>query len=145
MVPACAELGASGEVGRLLDDGDAGGEYGPALVQERNAAGCETGRDYHVDGVGLIAVSEAAGGDSQEVVVDDVDEVARGEKHEEFRDLKAYWKTRLEGRKYDIVRFRNGYAKDAPEMDVEFLGVDKRRKCYAIRLGKILSLKRWPG
>jgi hypothetical protein len=48
------------------------------------------------------------------------------------------------GRTYDIVRFRNGYATDAPVMDVEFLGVDKRRDCYAIRLGKILGIKRWP-
>jgi hypothetical protein len=50
-----------------------------------------------------------------------------------------------EGRTYDLVRFRNGYSTDAPEMDVEFLGVDMRQDCYAIRLGKILSLKRWPG
>jgi hypothetical protein len=73
------------------------------------------------------------------------DDIVRGVKNEEYRDLKDYWKTRLEGRKYDIVRFRNGYATDAPEMDVEFLGVDKRSDCYAIRLGKILSLKRWRG
>jgi hypothetical protein len=39
----------------------------------------------------------------------------------------------------DIVRFRNGYAADAPVMDIEFLGVDKRPNCCAIRLGKILS------
>jgi hypothetical protein len=73
------------------------------------------------------------------------DDIVKGIKHEEFRDLKDYWKTRLEGREYDIVRFRNGYAVDAPEMDVEFLGVDKRSNCYAIRLGKILSLRRWRG
>ena len=72
------------------------------------------------------------------------DDIVRGVKDEEYRDLKDYWKKRLEGRKYDIVRFRNGYATNAPEMDVEFLGVDKRSDCYAIRLGKILSVKRWP-
>jgi hypothetical protein len=72
------------------------------------------------------------------------DEVARGAKREEYRDRTDYWKTRLEGRDYDIVRFRNGYAADAPEMDVEFLGLDKRRRCYAICLGKVLSIKRWP-
>lgn len=71
------------------------------------------------------------------------DEIARGVKDEEYRDLKDYWKTRLEGRTYDIVRFRNGYATDAPEMDVEFLGVDKRSDCYVIRLGKVLRVKRW--
>jgi hypothetical protein len=73
------------------------------------------------------------------------DDIVRGVKNDEYRDLKDYWKTRLEGRKYDIVRFRNGYATDAPEMDVEFLGDDRRSDCYAIRLGKILSLKRWRG
>ena len=73
------------------------------------------------------------------------DDIVRGVKHEEYRNLKDYWKKRLDGRTYDIVRFRNGYASDAPEMDVEFLGVDKRHDCYAIRLGKILSLKRWRG
>jgi hypothetical protein len=73
------------------------------------------------------------------------DDVVRGVKDEEYRDLKDYWKTRLEGRKYDIVRFRNGYAADAPEMDIEFIGVEKRRNCYAIRLGRILTLKRWRG
>jgi len=72
------------------------------------------------------------------------DDIARGVRNEEYRELKEYWKTRLEGRTYDIVRFRNGYASDAPVMDVEFLGVDKRQDYYAIRLGKVLSLKRWP-
>jgi len=73
------------------------------------------------------------------------DDIAKGIKHEEYRDLKDYWRTRLEGRTYDVVRFRNGYATDAPEMDVEFLGIDKRHDCYVIRLGKILSIKRWRG
>jgi len=71
------------------------------------------------------------------------DDIVRGIKNEEYRELKDYWKKRLEGRTYDIVRFRNGYAADAPVMDVEFLGVDKRQDCYAIRLGKILRVERW--
>lgn len=70
-------------------------------------------------------------------------DIVRGVKNEEYRELKDYWKKRLEGRMYDIVRFRNGYAADAPVMDVEFLGVDKRKDCYAIRLGKILRVERW--
>ena len=73
------------------------------------------------------------------------DGIVRGKKDEEYRGLKDYWKTRLEGRTYDIVRFRNGYASDAPVMDVEFLGVEKRKDCYAIRLGKILRIERWRG
>ena len=70
------------------------------------------------------------------------DDIVRGVKKVEYRTLKDYWKTRLEGRTYDIVRFRNGYATNAPQMDVEFLGVDKRQNCYVIRLGKVLSVKR---
>jgi hypothetical protein len=70
------------------------------------------------------------------------DEIAAGRKVEEFRDRKDYWKTRLEGKSYAIVRFRNGYGRNAPEMDVEFKGVDKRRGAYVIRLGKVLRLSR---
>ena len=75
------------------------------------------------------------------------DAIANGTKPEEYRDRTDYWKTRLEGQVYDIVRFRNGYRPDAPEMDVEFRGVKKVTRegtpQYAIQLGKIISLKRW--
>ncbi|AGK57021.1 hypothetical protein HYPDE_26703 [Hyphomicrobium denitrificans 1NES1] len=71
--------------------------------------------------------------------------IAKGTKHGEYRDRTDYWKTRLEGREYDFIRFRNGYGPNVPEMDVQWKGVEKRRGCYAIRLGKILSLKRWNG
>ena len=71
-------------------------------------------------------------------------QIAAGTKSEEYRDLTDYWKRRLEGRRYELVRFRNGYAAGSPEMDVEFLGVEKRPDCYAIRLGKILRLEHWP-
>ena len=73
------------------------------------------------------------------------DQIAMGEKREEYRDRSDYWKTRLEGREYDIVRFRNGYGPDVPEMDVEWKGIDKRKDWYAILLGEIRSLKRWQG
>ncbi len=65
----------------------------------------------------------------------------------EYRDQSPYWRKRLEGRKYDVIQFRNGYATDAPEMQVEFLGVRRTtkdgKKVYAIRLGRILEIKRW--
>ena len=61
------------------------------------------------------------------------DEIVRSDKNEEYRELKDYWKTRFEGRTYDIVRFRNGYASDAPEMDVEFLGLAEAVKDGAER------------
>jgi hypothetical protein len=70
------------------------------------------------------------------------DQIVLGEKTYEFRDRTDYWKTRLEGREYDVIRFRNGYLSNAPEMIVEFLSCEKRRNCYAIKLGKILKLMR---
>jgi hypothetical protein len=65
----------------------------------------------------------------------------------EYRKQTRYWKKRLEGRKYDLIRFRNGYASKAPEMLVEFRGVRRygkgRNSCYAIQLGRVLKIKRW--
>ena len=75
-------------------------------------------------------------------------DIAAKTKRIEYRERTAYWKTRLENRKYDAIQFRNGYATNAPEMVVEFLGVRRIRKwgkpCYAIRLGRILKIKRCP-
>ena len=68
-------------------------------------------------------------------------QIADKTKRIEYRDQTPYWKKRLEGRHYDLIRFRNGYSKDAPEMDVEFLGLRRYGKgkdaYYAIRLGRI--------
>jgi hypothetical protein len=76
--------------------------------------------------------------------------VAAKKKRIEYRKQTPYWRRRLEGRKFNFIQFRNGYATRAPEMQVEFLGVRKVRKWggryYAIRLGRILKIKRWrPG
>ena len=71
------------------------------------------------------------------------DDIAEGRKRHEYRAYKEYWKKRLEGKEFDIVRFRNGYAADAPEMDVEFVGVERKGKNYVIRLGQVLKKKRW--
>ncbi len=77
------------------------------------------------------------------------DEIALGRKTEEYREQKNYWATRLEGREYDTIIFRNGYGPEVPEMEVEFKGVRKTTRkgdaIYAIKLGKILTLKRWTG
>jgi ASC-1-like (ASCH) protein len=75
--------------------------------------------------------------------------IAAGKKKTEYRDRKPYWKKRLEGRNYDVIQFRNGYASDAPEMLVEHRGLYETRKNgrpqYAIRLGRILRVTRWRG
>lgn len=74
-------------------------------------------------------------------------QIAAGTKRIEYREQTPYWNRRLEGREYDVIQFRNGYATKAPEMQVEFCGMSKVRKWggryYAIRLGRILKIKRW--
>lgn len=74
----------------------------------------------------------------------------------EYRSRTPYWRRRLEGRRYDAIQFRNGYAAQAPEMLVEFRGLRRygkgRNASYAIRpplaparqvrLGRILQIKR---
>ena len=72
------------------------------------------------------------------------DQIAAGTKKEEYRELKPYWRTRMKGREYDEIHFRNGYNADAPRMRVEYRGLrkDSRNDRYVIRLGKVLELKR---
>ena len=69
------------------------------------------------------------------------DAILKGEKTIEYRDITPYWSKRLEGRHYDVIQFRNGYAKIAPVMIVEFKGMDIDDGRYAIQLGKILESK----
>lgn len=74
-------------------------------------------------------------------------QIAAGMKRIEYRNRSPCWRRRLEGRRYDVIQFRNGYATKAPAMLVEFLAVRKygkgRTGYYAIRLGRILKIKRW--
>ncbi|MBC8096926.1 MAG: hypothetical protein H7Y43_14055 [Akkermansiaceae bacterium] len=74
-------------------------------------------------------------------------QIAARTKRIEYRSQTPHWKSRLEGRHYDAIQFRNGYATKAPEMVVEFLGVRRygkgRKAYYAIRLGRILKINRW--
>ena len=72
------------------------------------------------------------------------DAIAEGKKKTEYRENKACWQTRLAGRDYAEVVFRNGYAPRAPLMRVQCLGISKDRAGrFAIRLGKILQLKNY--
>tara|TARA_X000001036_G_C20216284_1_gene617900 strand:+ start:294 stop:560 length:267 start_codon:yes stop_codon:yes gene_type:complete len=71
------------------------------------------------------------------------DAILNGEKTTEYREVTSYWSKRLEGRHYDVIKFRNGYRKDAPEMLVEFKGMGvvtfQTTPTYAIELGRILE------
>ena len=70
------------------------------------------------------------------------DAIADGTKTVEYRNRTDYWKRRIEGREYDIIKFRNGYAKDASTMLVEYKGYDIGfngvcEEQYVIKLGKV--------
>ena len=69
------------------------------------------------------------------------DQILKKEKIIEYRDITPYWSKRLEGRHYDVIKFRNGYRKDAPEMVVENKGMYVSDSEYAIVLGNILETK----
>jgi hypothetical protein len=75
------------------------------------------------------------------------DKIATGEKRIEYRTNKAYWRTRLVGRTYTEVHFRNGYSPTAPFIRVEYLGLRKYGSgpgsYFGIRLGRILETKHY--
>jgi len=102
--------------------------------------------------------------------------IAAGTKLEEYRDIKPYWIKRLmikdchqlnqleliaaltkkeSFHKYDIIRFRNGYAKKDPEIDVvcngihygypneNWIGFLTQNWYFCIELGEIISIKNY--
>lgn len=81
------------------------------------------------------------------------DAIAAKTKKNEYRQCTAHWRRRFQGRHYDLIQFRNGYATQAPEMLAEAgqridtspnpLPVRSgegcgqgRDGCYAVRLGE---------
>ncbi len=68
-------------------------------------------------------------------------EIRDGKKTTEYRDFKPYWITRLEGKTFDEVHFRNGYREVSPFMRVQCLRIVIEDDKFAIRLGKILELR----
>jgi len=70
------------------------------------------------------------------------DEILSGKKKIEYREIKPYWTKRLINKqgnpiKYNLIFFRNGYAKDCKKMKVEFGGL-RVGKEYEILLGKVV-------
>ena len=90
--------------------------------------------------------------------------ISRGEQKIEYREAKEYWrqrllhktdaKNKLSYRRFDLVKFRNGYDRNAPYLLVECLGIelvssrklralrlfeDKKKEYFEIRLGKVLK------
>lgn len=50
------------------------------------------------------------------------DMIASGEKREEYRTPGKWILSRLEGKEYDRIEFKNGYGQNVPTMEVEYLG-----------------------
>lgn len=78
------------------------------------------------------------------------DMILSGVKKEEYREIKDYYKSRIEGKDIGRVEFKLGYQKNAPKMVVECLGIEKREgnpdwgavegeKYYVIKLGEIIT------
>jgi len=78
------------------------------------------------------------------------DMIASGEKREEYRTPEKWILSRLEGKEYDRIEFKNGYGQNVPTMEVEYLGwsIDFGQlrwgagfdELVVIRLGRVLSL-----
>ena len=69
------------------------------------------------------------------------EQILAGEKLIEYREVTPYWSKRLEGRTYDCIQFRNGYAKVAPIMIVTYEGFTIQDGYYCLPIGKILDTK----
>ena len=78
------------------------------------------------------------------------DMIARGEKKEEYREIKPYWNRRLNNKTFDAIQFRNGYSPTSPTMLVELRehlgglgitewGAPEGEAVHILRLGRILQ------
>lgn len=81
------------------------------------------------------------------------DMIIDGIKKEEYREIKPFWESRLDGKTYDTVKIVLGRQKNAPTIYVECLGIEKggegnkawgwEEPCYKIKLGKILNVENY--
>lgn len=80
------------------------------------------------------------------------DMILSGEKKEEYREIKPYWQKRLSGNYPDVIVFKNGYAKDAPTITIQCLGITTgfavsewsdnwQGEVFVIGLGNIIETK----
>jgi len=79
--------------------------------------------------------------------------IASGEKREEYRTPGKWILSRLVGKEYDRIEFKNGYGQNVPTMEVEYLGWaysfgkrqwggggEKAKPFATIYLGRVISL-----
>lgn len=78
------------------------------------------------------------------------DMIASGEKKEEYRQPSLWILSRLKGKTYDRVEFRNGYSADSPVVQCEYKGWrmgspraewggNPREACVIIQLGNLIK------
>jgi len=78
------------------------------------------------------------------------DMIACGEKKEEYRTKSKWIESRLIGKHYDVIEFKNGYGKNVPTILVEFKGwlygegvtkwgAVEGQEYYVILLGRVLQ------
>ena len=55
------------------------------------------------------------------------EQIRNGTKTEEYRLYKPYWIKKILNRDYTHLIFRNGYSRNAPEIQVEYLGYEIKK------------------
>lgn len=76
-------------------------------------------------------------------------EIAAGIKTKEYREINPYWEKRL-AKKYEFIKFVNGYREYSPTLVVEYKGVKKVTKLFPLKnvvdtvfeidLGNVISI-----
>lgn len=66
------------------------------------------------------------------------DLICQGKKNVEYRDLTPYWISRLRGKTFDVIHFRNGYGTHRPSLRLECLGIieNREKNRFEIQLGR---------
>lgn len=67
------------------------------------------------------------------------DEILKGSKKIEYRDIKPYY-DKLLSKEYDEVKFVNGYGNNRPYLVANIVKIIKGTKYYEIHLGEILEI-----
>ena len=79
------------------------------------------------------------------------DEILSGKKKEEYRLVKPHWVNKLVGKEYTHIIFQNGYSRNAPRIEAEYLGYEVKNikheffgnedvSVFALKLGTIKQL-----
>jgi len=79
------------------------------------------------------------------------DEILSGKKKEEYRMVKSHWVDKLIGKEYTHIIFQNGYNRNAPRLEAEYMGYEIRNilhdffgndevTVFALKLEKIKKL-----